>query len=154
VKLALRILAIVVLLIQFVRPEKTNPSADAALALQQNMEVPAAVDEMLRTSCFDCHSNETEWPWYASVAPSSWLVVHDVNEGRRHLNFSEWGNYPPRVADHKLEEVIEMVEEEEMPLGVYLILHGDARLDAGQRSALVQWAGAARNSVHGEEPDR
>lgn len=139
-KLALRILGIVFLLAQFVRPPRTNPPVDPAVDLTAVVAVPADVAELLRASCYDCHSNETAWPWYASVAPSSWLVVRDTNEGRRHLNFSEWGSFPARKVDHKLGELIEMVEERKMPLPVYLPLHPDAKLSDEGRARLVQWA--------------
>ena len=95
VKLVLRIAAVVVLLGQFVRPERTNPVVDPGMTVQASLEVPVQVEDILSRACNDCHSNETAWPWYASVAPASWLCVKDANEGRRHLNFSEWGHYPP-----------------------------------------------------------
>lgn len=143
-KLALRILVIVILLAQFIRPERTNPPVDHARTLQAHVEVPANVDALLHAACYDCHSNETDWPWYASVAPASWLVVKDVNEGRRHLNFSTWGDNPARRADHKLEELIEMVGEGEMPLEIYVPLHAEAKLTGEERTAIVEWAKASR----------
>lgn len=84
-------------------------------------------------ACFDCHSNETRWPWYAWVAPISWLVQHDVSEAREHLNFSEWDR-EQKDAD----EAAEVVEEGEMPLWYYLPAHPEARLTAGERAALAQ----------------
>ncbi|RKZ13708.1 hypothetical protein DRQ53_12940 [bacterium] len=142
-KLALRILAIVFLLAQFVRPERTNPPVNPELVLQAHLDVPAQVDALLRVACYDCHSNETQWPWYASVAPASWLCVRDTNGGRRHLNFSEWGNYPASKVEHKLEEIAEYVESGEMPLNVYMPLHPEARLTEEERRVLVEWAGSA-----------
>ena len=146
-KLALRIAAVVFLLAQFVRPERTNPVVDPTLVVQSYLEVPARVHVLLRAACYDCHSNETEWPWYASVAPASWLCVKDTNEGRRHLNFSEWGNYPPGKVEHKLEEIAEYVEEGEMPLAVYLPLHAEARLSDEDRAVLVDWAKGEREKL-------
>lgn len=146
-KLGLRIAAIVFLLAQFVRPERTNPPVEPSLAVQSHLEIPARIDSLLHVACYDCHSNETSWPWYASVAPSSWLCVKDTNEGRRHLNFSEWGSYPPGKAEHKLEEIAEYVEEGEMPLKVYLPLHSEARLSEEDRAALVAWAKGEREKL-------
>lgn len=146
-KLGLRILAIIFLVAQFIRPERTNPPVDASLVLQSQLEVPARIDALLRVACYDCHSNETRWPWYASVAPSSWLCVKDTNEARRHLNFSEWGNYPPGKVEHKLEEIAEYVEDGEMPLAIYLPLHSEARLSDEDRAALVEWAKGEREKL-------
>ena len=92
---------------------------------------------MIQRSCQDCHSYRTVWPWYSQVAPASWLLVKDVNEARRHLNFSEWATYPPRRAAHKLEEVCEMVfESKEMPLWFYVPLHPSGKLSDADRRTL------------------
>jgi hypothetical protein len=88
--------------------------------------------ELALRACGDCHSNETRWPWYSRVAPASWLVQHDVDEAREHLNFSEFDR-PQRDADEAAEEV----EEGEMPLGKYLWLHPEARLDERERADLI-----------------
>lgn len=105
-------------------------------------EVPANVEvrEILRTSCYDCHSNETIWPWYSHVVPSKWFVRRHVVEGRGHLNFSTWGQYSPERAAHKMEEVVEMIEEGAMPMSSYLRLHGEAVLSPAQQQALLDWA--------------
>jgi hypothetical protein len=138
--LLLRGLGILILLIQFVRPDRTNPAVDPAAELHASVEVPTSVSELLRTSCYDCHSNETQWPWYAHVAPSSWFVARHVDEGRRHLNFSTWADYPASKADHKLEEIVEYVENGEMPLRSYVPLHPEANLSADERLAITDWA--------------
>jgi mono/diheme cytochrome c family protein len=88
---------------------------------------------LAKQACFDCHSNETEWPGYASVAPVSWLVQHDVDEGRAVLNFSEWSS-PQKEADDASEEVL----DGEMPPAVYTLIHAHARLDAADRDRLAQ----------------
>ena len=88
--------------------------------------------ELAARACFDCHSNETRWPWYSNVAPVSWLIQHDVQDGRRQLNFSEW-NQPQRAAH----EVGEVIGEGEMPPWVYLLLHPSANLSPAEKQALV-----------------
>lgn len=88
---------------------------------------------LAKRACFDCHSNETEWPWYSQVAPISWLVQNDVNEGRRKMNFSEWDR-PPKEAD----EAAEQIQKGEMPLWFYLPLHPSARLSNGEKHALIR----------------
>ena len=108
--------------------------------VEEELEVPADVAEVLHRSCYDCHSHETAWPWYAHVAPVKWLVRDHVADGRRNLNFTAWNRLPAEDRPHKLEEVAEEVEEEHMPLRSYLILHRDARLSDTERELLVDWA--------------
>jgi uncharacterized protein YbdZ (MbtH family) len=121
-------------LAQLVPVSRTNPPVTGAL------DAPPDVQVLLRRACADCHTNETVWPWYASVAPASWLVAHDVDEAREHLNFSTWTDLKPRKQRKAYEEIAEMIEEEEMPLWYYVPLHPDARLSAAERARLVEWA--------------
>jgi hypothetical protein len=101
--------------------------------------VSEEVSIILKTACYDCHSNQTKLPWYSHIAPVSWLVTKDVSEGREELNFSEWTTYPKRKLIKKLEEMGEEVDEGEMPLQIYTVIHGDAKLTAEQRKLLVEW---------------
>lgn len=126
-------LAVLFVLIQLVPAGRTNP------AVTKPLEAPPDVMAILRRSCFDCHSNETVWPWYAYVAPVSWLVVHDTDEGREHLNFSHWGDLSQTKRDSKASEVVEEVEEGEMPLAPYLWMHRDARLSPADVEVLRRW---------------
>jgi hypothetical protein len=98
--------------------------------------------EVAQAACFDCHSNETVWPWYANVAPMSWLVQHDVDEGREYLNFSEWGS--GREGEES-EELYEVMEEGEMPPAQYLLLHSEARLSASEKDQLMNALAALDN---------
>lgn len=91
--------------------------------------------EMARTACFDCHSNETRWPWYSAVAPASWLTIRDVNEGREELNVSEWGT---RREQADGDDAAEAVRDGSMPMPIYLPLHPEARLDDAERETLAQ----------------
>jgi hypothetical protein len=111
--------------------------------VEQEVDAPPQVRTVLEESCYDCHSHATRWPWYAWVAPASWLVAYDVTQGREHLNFSTWGRYDPEEREENLEEIAEMVEEGEMPLWYYLPLHPDARLTDADLAALRAWTGAA-----------
>jgi hypothetical protein len=121
---------------QVIPVPRTNP------ATTQEIVAPMEIDGLLQRACYDCHSNETRWPWYAYVAPTSWLVAWDVQEARRHLNFSTWGDYAPKKQRHKLDELVEMVEQDEMPLWYYRPLHPDARLTQAERATLTAWARA------------
>ena len=94
----------------------------------------------MQRSCFDCHSNRTHWPWYAYVAPASWLVPHDVEEGREHLNFSTWDLYDEDERVDLFEEIAEVVEDGEMPLWFYVPLHPEAQLSEDDSATLLGWA--------------
>ena len=122
--------------IQLVPVERSNPPVTADLA------APPAVDAVLRASCYDCHSNETRWPWYSRVAPVSWLVARDVKEARDRLNFSLWGTYESKRQQRLAEEMWEEVEKAEMPLEIYLLAHADARLTEDDRAVLAAWSAA------------
>jgi len=141
IKKILLALLVVLIIIQFFRPEK-NDSNDGTYAISTKYEVPKEVDEILRVSCNDCHSNKTIYPWYANVQPVAWWLNDHVKVGKRHLNFSEFTNRPIAIQNHKWEEVVEMVEEKEMPLKdyTYLGLHSEANLSDEQREVLISWA--------------
>jgi hypothetical protein len=124
------------LLAQAVPVTRDNPAERGASG------VPADVEPLLRRACFDCHSNETRWPWYAWVAPVSWLLARDVHEGRRHLNFSTWQSGPAERRAKRQTDVGEEVSGGEMPPWFYVPLHAEAKLSAAERARLVEWAGA------------
>ncbi len=127
--------------IQLYRPARTNPAADPANTLTATTAVPADVAAVLKRSCYDCHSNETRWPWYSNVAPLSWGVIGHVTEARSHYNFSEWGTYTPAKRATLLENMCGEVREGGMPLLSYLLLHPDARLSDADRKAICDWTG-------------
>jgi hypothetical protein len=120
--------------IQFVPVSRTNPPIQTAL------DTPPEVDEVLRRACFDCHSNETRWPWYSRVAPVSWLVASDVAKARGEVNFSEWPMFEREEQEHSFKDIVEQVGEGKMPLWNYIMMHPEARLDAADRETLVKWA--------------
>jgi Haem-binding domain len=117
----------VAVLAQLIRPGRTNPPITRKVRWDSE-----GTRQLARAACYDCHSNETVWPWYSNVAPVSWLIVHDVNEGRRHLDFSTWDR-----PNHDIDEIVKAVQQGEMPLRQYALMHPDARLDDEARAALV-----------------
>jgi len=134
------LLAIIVVfvLIQFIRPEKNN-SKVYANDISTVMEVPAEVQEILKTSCNDCHSNLTVYPWYSEIAPVSWYLASHVNDGKKHLNFSEWTSYNKNQQSHIKKDLEEVMETNEMPLKSYLIIHNEAKLSDEQHKTLSDW---------------
>jgi hypothetical protein len=130
-------LALFMLAIQLVPVPRTNPP------VEEEVPAPADVRAVLGRSCYDCHSHETRWPWYAWVAPTSWLLAWDVSEAREHLNFSTWNRYDAEKRRELLEEAWEEVEEGHMPLRIYLWLHPDAKLGDAERELLRDWSESA-----------
>jgi len=139
----LLVLALVALVaIQFIRPEKNSEGYKSVASFESETRPSAVVAAILKESCYDCHSNQTNYPWYAEVAPFSlWLEDHII-DGKKHFNVSDWNNYTIKKKEHKLEELVEMVEKDEMPLRSYTIIHGN--LSENNKKLLLQWAGLAR----------
>jgi hypothetical protein len=134
-KKALIILVVILVAIQFIPVDKTNPTVTAEL------DAPMEIRSVFKRSCYDCHSNETVWPWYSNIAPVSWLVASDVNDARAHLNFSEWENLSRKDRVKMKEEIWEEIEDEKMPLWKYNILHPDASLKQKDKDLIRSWAG-------------
>ena len=137
-KIALGILILLVL-IQFIPVDTTNPTVDTQKDFITVTKAPQEVAQILKTSCYDCHANETAYPWYFKIAPVSWWLKNHINEGRRELNFSTWGDYTTKRKDKKMKECIEMVQEGEMPMWSYTLVHKDGVINEAQQKLLVDW---------------
>lgn len=129
-------LAIVFVLMQVVVPARTNPVTDPAMSFKAMRPAGDPAAAIMERSCRDCHTNDTVWPWYSRMAPVSWLVAHDVNEGRAELNLSEFGTYSAKKQQHKLEEVCEAVTSGEMPMWIHTLAHPEAKLRPGEVDTL------------------
>lgn len=143
-----KILVIIVLIligIQFITIDKTNPTADMSKDFIKLTNPPQKIGELIKSSCYDCHSFHTKYPWYSDIAPMSWLIKEHINDGRRHLNFSIWTEYKEKKKDTKLGECIDMVRTGEMPMKGYLMLHDEAELSEEQRQKFVMWLRSIRN---------
>ena len=133
-KLVLIVIVGFFVVLQLIPVNQINPP------IIQTANVPANVEKILQTSCYDCHSNETVWPWYSRIAPGSFLITRDVIEGRKRLNFSDFSGMDSFDSSDVAEEMIEMLEAGKMPLFPYLLLHRDARLSESQSETLIDWA--------------
>lgn len=142
-KIALLLLVVFVGM-QFYRPDKNQAQGDHTAEFITETNPPPAVKTILQQTCYDCHSNNTEYPWYNNIAPVSYWLADHVKDGKKHLNFSDWNTYELKKKDHKLEELIEEVGEGEMPLKEYTWTHEEARLTEEQRTAIVDWAKQTR----------
>ncbi len=139
-------LAVLVLLLasQLVPVSRNNPSVDLSKTIYASENVPPAVKAVLQRSCKNCHSNDTAWPWYSYVAPVSWMIAHDVHQARKAMNFSEWGGYPAKRKEEKLEEICEQLTNGDMPDFKYVLVHRSARITPDERGAVCQWTEDAR----------
>jgi hypothetical protein len=144
-RISFTVLLVAFLLIQFYpRSEKNNGNAESEQDIGHVVNTPAPIMAILKTSCYDCHSNQTYYPWYAQIQPLAiWLNDH-IEEGKKELNFTLFGQYPVSKQYHKLEEVGEMVQEDEMPLASYTLIHRNAKLSESEKQLLLAWVGDSR----------
>ena len=137
-KKILIVLALVLVVIQFIRPTQ-NLSANTAKDISTLYPMPSDVKLIVDKACADCHSNKTAYPWYASIQPVAFWLADHVNEGKREFNFNEFAGYRIAKQNHKLEEVIEQIKEGEMPLYSYTLIHRDAKLTDAEKATLINW---------------
>jgi len=147
IKWLLIVAACLFLIAQFKRPAKTNPPFDGSTSLEANTQLDPRVAAVLDRSCNDCHSNKTRWPWYASVAPVSWFVIDHVNEGREHMNLSEWGTYSAGERKALLGEFCDLVSQGFMPLSSYTPLHPGSKLSDADKKLICEWSAAERARI-------
>jgi hypothetical protein len=150
-KKRLRLVALVLVLflgvIQFFHPEQNLGPPGGPNEIAACFAVPAEVQTLLVSACYDCHSNHTRYPWYARVQPVGWLLAHDVREGKGELNFSEFGAYTAKRRARKLEEIVREVGQGDMPMLTYSWMHPEARLTAVQRKQITAWAESLRAGI-------
>jgi Haem-binding domain len=141
VKRLLLVVAALAILAQVIQPRRTNPTVDPSRALAARITVPSDVQTILNRGCADCHSNRTVWPWYSRVAPLSWILIDDVNQGRRHINFSDWAAQKDaaEAATH-IQSICDEVRRGTMPPLTYRMLHKTARLSPTDIEALCTWS--------------
>lgn len=140
-------LGAVFLIAQFIRPS-WNVSTEIPVGRISNaFPVPEEVDVVLRRSCYDCHSNNTVYPWYAQIQPVGWWLQSHVNDAKQEVNFDEFASYRPMRQYRKLQEIAEEVDEDLMPLPSYLYIHSDARLSDDEKTLIMEWTGAMRDSM-------
>ena len=135
-------LVVLILLIgiQLIQPARNSSGQVPATDISKTVFIPGSVQSLLQTACNDCHSNNTNYPWYANVQPLGFWLQNHVNEGKEHLNFSEFGKLSPKEQAHAFEEMAEEVEEDHMPLDSYLWIHKEAQLTAQEKQTLISWA--------------
>lgn len=143
----LLIILILFVIAQFIQPSKNNGTAMAATDITHAVQVPDSVMAILKHSCYDCHSNHTEYPWYNHITPVNWWLKNHIDDGKRGLNFSVFSTYNYRRKNKKLEEIGETVEKHQMPLNSYLWIHTDAKLNDQQIRLITDWTRSAQQQV-------
>lgn len=146
-KIILFLSGLVLISIQFIVPGKNENLTDSANDISKTIHMPDSVMTMLRTSCYDCHSNNTRYPWYFRAQPVGWLLARHIESAKSELNFSHFGNYSARRQISMMDRIESSIEDNTMPLPTYRLMHKDARLSADEKKMLIKWTMAARDSL-------
>jgi hypothetical protein len=149
-KLAKKILiaaVIILVAIQFIRPARSINSQASVTDISKVAVFPDSVRVILQNSCYDCHSNNTVYPWYSKIQPVAWLLAGHIKEGRDNLNFSEFGGYSQRKQLSKLDAIATVLTEDIMPLRSYKMMHKSARLSTDEKNLLINWAQKSADSI-------
>lgn len=145
-------LLVALIIIQFIHPKKNKAEGSQPNYIGNNFTVPADVKTILEKACNDCHSNNSNYPWYANLQPVHWWMEKHIKDGKKHLNYDEYTNRPLRYQYHKMEETIEMIKEGEMPLNSYTWTHKDAKLNEEEKTKLISWAESVMDNMKSKYP--
>jgi len=142
----------VLVIMQFIRPEKNKQEGEAVNHISKAYLIPEDVSTVLKKACYDCHSNNTRYPWYANIQPVAWWLADHIKDAKKELNFSEFAAYNQRRQYRKMEEVIDEVKEGGMPLNSYTWIHKDARLTEDEKNKVMAWAESIRDTLKARYP--
>lgn len=140
-------LVILFIIIQFFWTDKNNSTVIPVNAIENHYNVPSDIRGLLKTSCYDCHSNNTTYPWYNTIQPVKWWLSGHIKEGKEHLNFDEFNSYPVQKKLHKLDEVVETINNDEMPLSSYTMIHRKARLSDADKKEIASWVDRVKKEI-------
>ena len=143
---------LILIIIQFIRPAKNSHAINASKQISVVVNVPDNVNLILKKACYDCHSNNTTYPWYSNIQPVYFWLNHHINEGKEEINFDEFANYRLRRQYKKMQEIIEQIKENEMPLSSYTIIHKNAILTNAEKAAITSWATLVMDSMKAKYP--
>jgi len=141
------LLLFVFIVMQFFQPDKNNNNVAIAENISSVIAMPDSVNKVLHLACYDCHSNNTEYPWYSNIQPIGWWLAGHIKDGKRELNFNEFATYTTKKQLKKLEEIKESQQDKWMPLEYYTLIHEDAKLDDEQRRLIIDWADSATKTI-------
>ncbi len=141
------LLAILFVLIQFFRPVRNNSKVNGEKTLKHLFYVPKNVSLILSKACYDCHSNKTNYPWYANVQPVGWYLDQHIFEGKKELNFDEFGYYSTKRQINKFKAIASQIEDNAMPLSSYSLIHPEAKLTQVEKEVIIKWANSMSNDI-------
>ena len=146
------VLLVALIIIQFIHPKKNKAEGEQINYIGNAFNVTNEVKVILAKACNDCHTNNTNYPWYINIQPVDWWMNHHVNDGKKELNFDEYINKNLRFQYHKMEEIDEMIKEGEMPFDSYTWIHKDAKLTEEEKGTLMNWADGIRENMKAKYP--
>lgn len=145
-KIGLAVL-VVITGIQFIQPARNENGQVLPTDISKTFSIPGNVQSLLQTACYDCHSNNTNYPWYANIQPMGWLLANHIKDGKAELNFNEFGSYSQRRQQSKLKSIASQIKDDEMPLASYTMLHKNAKLTKEEKALIIDWALNAKDSL-------
>lgn len=138
---------IILIAIQFIQPARNKNGQVLPTAISKMYSLPENVQATLKIACYDCHSDNTQYPWYADVQPVGWVLDRHIKEGKEELNFSEFGSYSHRRQINKLKAIVNSIHDDNMPLSSYTLMHKKARLSAAEKISIIDWARKTSDSL-------
>jgi len=147
IKIGLTLILVILIAIQFVQPARNQSVQVPTGGIARVISVPENVQAILQNSCYDCHSNNTRYPWYAMIQPGAWWMASHIEEGKAELNFDEFGNYSKRRQLSKLKAIQGSIEDKSMPLPSYTFIHRNANLSQKDQKLLKDWLGISREEI-------
>ena len=147
IKKILLVLLIIFIAIQFFHQDKNISTVMSQNDISTKYPVPDSIQQILKVACYDCHSNNTRYPWYDHIQPVTWWLNNHVKDGKRALNFSEFTTYRIKKQFHRLDDIDEQIKKDEMPLSSYTLIHTDARLSDRQKLAIYSWTAALKDTI-------
>ena len=146
-KKALIAICIALIAIQFIHPAANKSDQLLATDISKTINIPDSVQAILKSACYDCHSNNTVYPWYSNFQPMAWFMAGHIKEAKEKLNFNEFGSYSPRRQVSKLDGIANSIKDDIMPLSSYKLMHKSANLSANEKALLINWAQQSKDSL-------
>jgi len=140
-------IAVLFVAIQFIQPARNKNGQVLPTDISKIYSLPQNVQVVLKTACYDCHSNNTNYPWYVNIQPVGWIMARHIKQGKEELNFSEFGGYSSRRQANKLKSVENSIKDGDMPLSSYTLIHKNARLLQAEKALVTDWARKTRDSL-------
>ena len=142
---------VVSIVIQFIQPAINIDGQLLQTDITKQISVPSDVQSILKASCYDSHSNNTKYPWYANIQPLGWILAKHIKEGKADLNFDDFSNYITRRQSSKLKAIANSVKDGSMPLSSYTLMHSDAKLDDNEKQRIIDWALETKDSLEAQQ---